>query len=77
MKAIYHYTRNKSGIKKEYTKGKFVHKGCIVATKATPDGVIICTKITEYKHSGKHQYFIDRNGELEKLDGNKYKHFKF
>ena len=67
----YFFTKG-NGIKKEYSKGKFVHVGTISATRNTDDGVVIRTDITPFKHSGNHQYFLatkDMSSIIKKLDG--------
>lgn len=69
--AKYFFTRG-NGIKKEYSKGKFVHVGTISRTKLHKDGVVVRTDITRFKHSGNHQYFLaDEEMEkiIKKLDG--------
>jgi hypothetical protein len=71
MKAKYYFTSG-NGIKKEYEKGKFVHKGVISRTVKTKEGVVIRTDITVYKNSGNHQYFLADKAMkviIKKLDG--------
>lgn len=67
----YQFTKG-NGVKKEYSKGKFVHVGVISATRNTAEGVVLRTDICEFKHSGKHQYFLSNNEMTEikeKLNG--------
>jgi len=68
MTPTYEYTKG-NGIKKQYAPDKWVHKGVRVAQRITPDGIVIRTRICQFKNSGKYQYFLDKQGHLSKLDG--------
>jgi hypothetical protein len=71
----YYYFTNGNGIALYRPDKRSIHLGCINDYIDIPEGRIYQTNITEYKHSGKHQYFLwdDEKKDLYKINGHDYK----